>query len=201
MNQWPHNLNKIIELFSRLPGVGPKTAERLVFYLLNQEPKFCQDLAAGILNIGETVKKCNQCHNWSEKELCLICADQRRDQSVITVVAEQRDIAALEKTHAFGGVYHVLDGYLNPIEGIMPDKLNIKKLLERINSQKIKEIVLALNPTIEGETTALYLTKILKKNYPEIKLTKLARGLPQGGDLEYADEITLINAFRGRIDV
>ncbi|HPI67185.1 MAG TPA: recombination mediator RecR [bacterium] len=198
MNQWPNNLNKIIELFSRLPGIGPKTAERLVFYLLNQEPIFSQNLAAAILNAGEAIKKCHQCHNWSEKELCLICADKNRDQSVITVVAEQQDVVALEKTHAFGGVYHILEGYLNPIEGIMPEKLNIKKLFERINSQKIKEIILALNPTIEGETTALYLTKILKKSYPNIKITRLARGLPQGGDLEYADEITLTNAFKGR---
>lgn len=197
MNHWPDNLKKLVNLFSRLPGLGQKTAERLVFYLLEQAPQFNQELGSTIAEINNVIKKCSRCGNWTEQNLCSICRNKERQQHIIAVVAETQDIAALEKAGEFLGVYHVLGNYLNPIEGVNPEQLHIKKLLERINEQKVQEIILALNPTIEGETTALYLTKILKK-YINIKITRLARGLPQGSDLEYADEITLANAFKGR---
>lgn len=151
------------------------------------------------MRIKDNVKNCALCGSLTEQNLCSICNDSRRDHLAICVVAELSDIQSLEKSREFNGVYHVLNGYLSPTEGINPENLRIKELLERINNNRIKEIILALNPTIEGETTVLYLTKLLKRY--NIKITKLARGLPQGSDLEYADEVTLANAMKGRTQV
>ncbi len=242
-------LQSLITHFSRLPGIGPKTAERLVFYLLKQDKKTLTDFGQALLDIKDKIRKCANCGQITEHlsavvprynqgteagNLCSICADSKRDHSIICVVSESTDITPLEKSGEFSAVYHVLDGVLNPTEGITPDKLNIQKLEERIDSrdrsrpvptptsmpdknvtptfrsdnsrvtptfrsESVKEVILALNPTIEGETTNLYLTKVLKKY--NIKITKLARGLPQGADLEYADEITLANAFKGRTTI
>lgn len=205
---FPSSIQKLMEHFSHLPGIGPKTAERLVFYLLKQDKENLTGFGHTILHVRDNVQICEQCGNISEHKLCLICSDKSRDHSLICVVSEIADILSLEKSKEFNGVYHILNGTLNPTEGITPDKLNIKKLEDRIKNphpyeggdkRGVKEIILALNPTIEGETTSMYLTKLLKKY--NIKITKLARGLPQGSDLEYADEVTLANAFKGRLTI
>jgi recombination protein RecR len=209
------NIQKLIAHFAALPGIGQKTAERLVFHLLKIDKNILADFGQALTQLQNNIRHCALCGQFSETEWCAICADKRRDHAIICVVAEQNEISALEKSGQFSGVYHILHGILNPIEGIVPEKLNIKSLLERIvtpcfssdqsglkagvtNKINVKEIILALNPTIEGETTSLYLTKLIKKTAPLIKITRLGRGLPQGGDLEYADEITLANAFKGR---
>lgn len=191
-------IQNLISHFSSLPGIGPKTAERLVFYLLKQPKDELTNFGHSILKARDELSVCKNCGQISENSLCNICADKNRDQLIICVVAEMQDILPLEKSQSFNGVYHVLNGYLNPLDGITADKLNIKSLEEKIkkSSPKIKEIILALNPTIEGESTSLYLINLFK-NY-NIPITKLARGLPQGADLEYADEITLSNALKGR---
>jgi len=195
----PSHLEQLIAHFSSLPGLGQKTAERLVFYLLKQDKTVLKNFSEALSKAAETIGRCQVCGQLSEQKLCPLCANPRRDHSIICVVADEMDITSLEKAGEFKGLYHVLGNVLSPTEGITPDRLNIKNLILRISSvPEIKEIILALNPTIEGETTCLYLTKLIKNSAPQIKITKLARGLPQGGDLEYADEITLSNAFRGR---
>jgi recombination protein RecR len=193
-----NHIQNLIAHFSSLPGIGQKTAERLVFYLLKQDRAILSDFAESLMQAKNNIRDCAKCGQFTETEFCAICSDAKRDQNLICVVAENSDIAPLEKAGQFNGVYHILNGLLNPIEAITPDKLNIKKLEERIKINSLREIILAINPTIEGETTCLYLTKLIKKLAPQIKVTKLARGLPQGGDLEYADEITLSNALRDR---
>ncbi len=213
----PTSIENLIQHFSSLPNIGQKTAERLVFYLLKKDKKTLSDFANTLLHIKDNIKNCSQCGQISENDLCSICSNSQRDHTIICVVAESSDVVPLEKSKEFNGVYHILNGVLNSIEGVTPDKLNIKNLENRINpptpslpvgktglrrasQNNIKEIILALNPTIEGETTNLYLTKLFKK-FPHIKISKLARGLPQGADLEYADEITLANAFKGRTEI
>ncbi|HPA25935.1 MAG TPA: recombination mediator RecR [bacterium] len=195
----PPTIKNLINHFSALPGIGNKTAERLVFYLLKQNKIFLTDFGNNILHIKDQIKNCTLCGQFSEQNLCSICANQKRNHGLICVVAEAADIEALERPREFNGVYHVLNGTLNIMEGVGIEKLRITELIQRIKQNNIQEIILALNPTIEGETTSLYLTKLLK-NY-NLKITKLARGLPQGGDLEYADEITLSNAIKGRITI
>lgn len=195
----PSHLEQLITHFSSLPGLGQKTAERLVFYLLKQDKTILKNFSEALSKAAETIGHCSLCGQLSEQKLCPICANHHRDHSVVCVVAEELDITSLEKAGEFKGLYHVLGGVLSPTEGVTPDKLNTKNLLLRLAAApNTREIILALNPTIEGETTCLYLTKLIKNSAPQIKITKLARGLPQGGDLEYADEITLANAFRGR---
>jgi recombination protein RecR len=197
--QLPSHLEQLIAHFSSLPGLGQKTAERLVFYLLKQDRAVLKNFAESMLGILDRVGHCSVCGQLSEEKLCPLCGNQHRDHGVICVVADEMDITSLEKAGEFKGLYHVLGGVLSPTEGITPERLNVKNLILRLSSTPTtKEIILALNPTIEGETTCLYLTKLIKNSAPQIKITKLARGLPQGGDLEYADEITLSNAFRGR---
>ncbi len=196
---FPTSINNLIQHFNNLPGIGQKTAERLVFYLLKKDKNTLADFANTLSHIKDNIKNCNQCGQITESDLCSICSDNKREKTIICVIAESSDIGPLEKAQQFNGTYHVLHGILNPTEGITPDRLNISKLEERIKNNGIKEIILALNPTIEGETTNLYLTKLLKKY--DIQITQLARGLPQGGDLEYADEVTLANAFKGRIKI
>lgn len=195
----PPTIKNLIKNLSALPGIGNKTAERLVFYLLKQNENFLTDFGNNLLHLKEHIKNCTLCGQFSEQNLCSICADYKRNHLLICVVAEAIDIEALERPREFNGVYHVLNGTLNIMEGVGIEKLRIKELIQRVKENNIQEIILALNPTIEGETTMLYLTKVLK-NY-NIKISKLARGLPQGGDLEYADEITLGNALKGRITI
>lgn len=190
-------IQNLINRLSRLPSIGPKTAERLVFYLLKRPPEELDQLATAIINAKNAVKVCPSCFNFSESIPCPICSDPRRNHSMICVVSKPQDIASLEKTGSFPGVYHVLGGNINPLENSFPEDLRINQLLMRIKNHNVREIILALNPDMEGETTSLFLINTLKQN-PEINITKLARGLPMGADVEYADEVTLENALRGR---
>jgi recombination protein RecR len=190
-------IQNLINKFSRLPSIGPKTAERLVFYLLRQPPEDLDQLASAIIKAKQLVKVCFSCFNFSESIPCPICSDPRRDHSLICVVSKPQDIAAIEKTGSFSGVYHVLGGNINPLENLFPEDLRINQLLIKIKNHNVREIILALNPDMEGETTSLFLINNIRQN-PEIKITRLARGLPMGADVEYADEVTLENALKGR---
>lgn len=194
--EYPKNIQNLIHKLSRLPTIGPKTAERMALYLLSKNEKELDQLSEAILEIKGKIKKCEQCQNFSEKTVCLICSDQKRDASLLCIVAKPQDVIALEKTKTFHGVYHILGGTVNPIEGTRLKDLQAPHLFERLKKQKVKEIILAFNPDIEGETTILALLKELRPLH--IKLTRLARGLPMGSDIEYADEITLSDALQGR---
>lgn len=196
---YPKPIQYLIDYFSRWPTVGPKTAERYVFYLLNQDIEHLQKLAQAIVELKEKIVVCRTCLAIAESNPCPICADQKRDQSLVCVVANTRDMLSIETTGAYNGLYHILGGNLDAIKNIKPEQLNINLLLNRIKNKPIKEVILALNPTIEGETTALYLTKLLKPY--KIKITRLAKGLPMGANLEYADEITLTNALKYRNEI
>lgn len=199
MYNYPKSIQNLIDLFSRLPGIGPKTAERLIMHLLDCPDKYINDFSLALKQLKGFVSRCQICFNYSETKPCLICGNKNRDQKIICVVAKPQDVIALEKTSEFNGVYHVLGGNLNPIEGINIDNLKIDELLKRIKTDSIKEIILALNPDIDGETTSLTLIKLIKPL--GTRITRLARGLPMGSDLEYADEITLCNALKGRREV
>jgi len=194
--RYPRAIQNLINYFSRLPTVGPKTAERYVFYLLRDNPEELQKFAQAIAELKEKTIVCKICNVISDKNPCTICADKKRDNSKLCVVANSRDMLAIESINEYNGLYHILDGLLDTIKNIKPDDLFIDSLIERVKKNNFKEIILALNPTIEGETTAMYLTKILKPL--NIKTTRLAKGLPTGADLEYADEITLANAIKFR---
>lgn len=192
----PQSIKSLIDQFSQLPGIGAKTAERFVFYLLKKDPAELKKFADNLGQLKDKIKNCSICQNYSEQDPCLICNDKNRDQSIVCVVSEPTDLTAIEKTNEFKGVYHILGGVLNPLDGITPDKLRINELVERIKKNRPKEIILGLNPDIEGETTSLYLNKILKTL--DIKITRLAKGLPMGSDLEYADQATLASALNNR---
>jgi len=192
-------IQNLIDQFNKLPGIGQKTSERFVFSLLKKPQAEINQFIQALNNLKEGIKICSDCHNFSAKSLCEICADKTRDQSVICVVAESVDIIALEKVSEYHGVYHVLQGLINQIEEVGPEKLKIKELINRIKKNKVEEIILALNATMPGETTALYLARELKPL--GIKITRLARGLPMGSDIEYADEITLSSALSGRREI
>lgn len=196
MSPIPRSLENLIREFTKLPGVGPKTAERLVYFLLKQPKETLTDLADALNHVKDEVVTCNLCYRLAEQNPCPICQDKNRDKTLLCVVAESQNIAVLEKTHVFSGLYHVLGGVISPLEGVTPDQLKIKQLESRLKSNGVKEVILALNPDLEGETTSLYLAKLLKPL--NIKVTRLARGLPMGADLEYADEVTLENAILGR---
>jgi len=196
--KFPDTIEELINEFSKFPSVGPKTAERYIFYLLNQ-PKFSiEHLGKLIQKLGENINLCSRCFNFTSKEYseCEICRNPQREKKTICVVAKQQDLMLIENIHEYKGQYHVLQGIINPIEGLTPDKLSIKELLTRIKNEKIEEVILALDADINGETTILYLQKILKDL--NIKTSRLARGIPIGASLEYADEATLSNAFKGR---
>jgi recombination protein RecR len=193
----PKSLEKLINEFEKLPGIGPKTAERLSFYLLRSKKEDLDRFAKTLAELKDNITICSSCQNIAESNPCPICSDKRRDKSIICVVEEPQDALVLEKTHAFSGLYHVLGGAISPINNIGPEDLKIKELLTRVrNNKEIKEIILATNPSLEGEATAMYISKLLKPL--GLKITRIARGLPSGGDLEYADEITLSNALKGR---
>jgi recombination protein RecR len=186
----------LINEFSKLPTVGPKTAARLVFYLLNRPRNEAQALAEAILAVKDRVRLCSICFSITEEEPCAICSDERRDAKTICVVAEAKDIYALERTSAYKGRYHVLGGLISPMDGIGPAQLRVKELIDRIASERPHEIIVATNPNAEGEATALYLSRLLTPLGVEV--TRLAYGLPIGGDLDYADEVTLAKAIEGR---
>ena len=189
----------LIDELGRLPGVGPKSAQRIAFYLLKVAPEDANRLARAITEAKARVTWCRRCFNLAEGELCTFCRDDRRDPSLLCVVQEAPDIVAVERTHEFHGRYHVLQGAISPIEGIGPEQLRIKELLRRVDEEGVKEVILATNPNIEGETTAMYLAKVLKP--AGVRITRIASGLPVGGDLEYADEVTLGRALEGRREV
>jgi len=193
----PSSIERLIEEFSKLPSIGHKTAERLVFYLIKTEDSL--DLAEALLNLKKNLKQCSVCHNFSTEQTCSICSNTRREQNTICVVSQPLDVIAIEKTGLFHGTYHVLHGVISPVDGIGPDDIGVESLLNRIKNSKPKEIILATNPNIEGETTALYISKKLE-NYKG-KITKLAHGLPIGADLEYADQITLGRALDNRLSL
>jgi len=194
--KFPKSIQKLVDLFSDLPSVGPKTAERYVFYLLKQTGEKLQEFAQAIAELKEKTTVCQNCLAVTESNPCLICLNNKRKIKQICVVTNTQDMLTIEATKQYNGVYHVLGGVINTIEGIKPEQLNIKQLIGRIKNDNIEEMILALNPTVEGETTSLYLAKLLKPY--KLKITKLARGLPMGSDLQYADEITLSNAFKYR---
>jgi len=199
MFKFPASIQNLIIQFTKLPGIGPKTAERLVYFLIKQNNGQMNDLAEALKQAANTITYCSICYNLAEKNPCFICSDPNRDKSTICVIAEAHDQAAIESIGDYNGLFHVLGGTLSPIEGITPDKLKIEELLARIQKNKIKEIILALNPDLSGETTILYLTNLLKPF--KIKITRLARGLPMGADLEYSDEVTLSNALKNRNEI
>ena len=187
----------VIDEFGRLPGIGPKSAQRIAFHLLSTDRADIERLRAALLRVAEEVRFCDRCGNVSEGELCRICADTRRDATVICVVEEPKDVAAIERTREFRGTYHVLGGAISPIDGIGPDQLRLAPLLQRIAEPGVREVILATDPNLEGEATATYLIRLLA-TFPDLSVTRLASGLPVGGDLEYADEVTLGRALSGR---
>jgi len=189
-------LARLISEFNRLPGVGPKSAQRLAYYLVQRPPEESQNLAAAILDARRLIGSCSTCFNLTDQEPCAICRDPERDSQLLCVVEQPRDVVAFERTRGFRGRYHVLQGVISPVAGIGPDSLRIKELLQRIAGEGIAEVVVATNPSTEGEVTALYLARLLKPL--GVKVTRLAQGLPMGSDLEYADEITLSRALEGR---
>ncbi|MET1085662.1 MAG: recombination mediator RecR [Arthrobacter sp.] len=189
-------VQELIDELGRLPGVGPKSAQRLAFHILEADPQDMKRLVEAITTVKERVKFCTVCGNVTEQELCNICRDPRRDPAVICVVEESKDVLAVERTRSFRGRYHVLGGAINPIGGIGPEQLRIRELLTRLNDGAIQEVIIATDPNLEGEATATYLARMLKTI--GIAVTRLASGLPVGGDLEYADEVTLGRAFEGR---
>jgi recombination protein RecR len=189
------SVDNLIAQLARLPGVGQRTAQRLAFHLLKASPEEAGALADAIREVKEKIGFCERCFNLAEGPLCTICADARRDQSVICVVEDPSDVVALERTHEFRGLYHVLGGALSPIDGVDPEHLRIAELLARIDGHAVSEVLLATNPTMTGEATAAYIADRLRGR---VRLTRLASGLPVGGDLEYADEVTLGRALAGR---
>ena len=189
-------IQKLLDELERMPGVGPKSAQRIAYWLLNADRETALRLADAIIEVKDSVHFCKRCFNYAEDDLCEICASSRRDASAICVVSEPRDIAAIERTSAYSGVYHVLGGALSPMEGIGPDDLRISELMARLASEDVTEVLLATNPNVEGETTAAYLARLIKPL--GIKVTRLASGLPVGGDLEFADEVTLGRAIESR---
>jgi recombination protein RecR len=189
----------LIDELGRLPGIGPKSAQRIAFYLLQQDPADASRLADAIVRVKERVRFCQRCWNIAEQEECRVCLDARRDPSLLCIVEEPRDVVAIERTREYRGRYHVLGGAISPMDGIGPDDLHIKELLTRMDAEGVGEVIIATNPNVEGEATASYLARLLVPL--GVRVTRLASGLPVGGDLDYADEVTLSRAFVGRRDV
>ncbi len=199
MYQYANSLTRLIEHFSRLPGIGPKTAQRLAFFVLNMPDGQTEDFAAAMLAARKNITSCPLCCNLTDITPCRICTDERRDRTVICVVEEAQDVVAIERTREYKGLYHVLHGCISPMEGKGPEDIRIKELLLRLETGAVSEIIVATNPNVEGETTALYLAKLFKPL--GIKTTRIAHGLPVGGDLEYADTATLTKAMAGRREI
>lgn len=201
MTRLPSSLEKVINEFSKLPGIGPKSAQRLAFYLLKKDNIDLNNLSGAISNLKSGVTFCSNCHNMADTDPCPTCLDQNRDHSLVCVVEEPMDALAIDKTNQFKGVFHVLGGVLNPMEGIGPEALQISSLLQRMGNQNISELIIATNPSLEGETTSMHISKLVKERFPNVKISRIARGLPMGGDLEYADDLTLMRALEGRKEV
>lgn len=190
------SIERLLEELERLPGIGPKSAQRVAYYLLRTDTESAQRLADAIVEVKRTVHFCPRCFNFAEGEVCGVCADPERDTSIICVVEEPRDVVAIDRTGEFSGLYHVLHGAISPIDGIGPDQLRLRELIQRLADEPVAEVLIATNPNVEGETTALYLARLIKPL--GIRVTRIASGLPVGGDLEYADEVTLGRALQAR---
>lgn len=192
-------IQDLVDELGRLPSIGPKSAQRIAFFLLKIAKEDAVRLAQAIVAVKERIRLCDRCFNVAEGELCVICADARRDESIVCVVEDPRDIVAVERTREYRGTYHVLGGALSPIEGVGPDQLRVKQLIARIEEGGVSEVILCTNPNLEGEATAIYLAKVLSES--GVRVTRIASGLPVGGDLEYADALTLGRALEGRRDL
>ena len=200
MSYYSPSIEKLIESFEKLPSIGHKTATRLAFHMLDATEEETTEFINAIVNAKKNLKYCSKCYNISDTDPCPICANPRRDENIICVVEDVKDVIAMEKTHEFKGVYHVLHGSISPMNGIGPEEIKIKELMNRIGkNENIKEIILATNPRVEGEATAIYISKLIKPL--GIKVTRIAHGIPVGGDLEYTDEITLMKALEGRREI
>lgn len=193
-------IEELVESFSRLPGIGKKSAGRITNFLLKADRTYVERFGAQMISLQEKVHPCPVCGNWTEKDPCPICSDNLRDQSVICVVEQPQDVSTIESFHEFNGLFHVLGGVICPVEGIGPDELNIAPLVRRAKEGGVQEIIIATNPTVDGDVTALYLQRILSQQV-SAKITRLASGLPVGGDLEYADRLTFARSFRGRTEI
>ncbi len=189
----------LIDIFARMPGVGRKSAVRMAFYVMSLSEKEAKDFANAICTVKTDVSLCEVCQSYTDTQPCHICGDARRDKQVICVVESPKDVAAMEKTHEFSGVYHVLHGVISPIDGIGPDDIKVRELLERVAREDIQEVIMATNPSVEGEATALYIAKLLAPF--GVKITRIAHGIPVGGDLEFTDEVTLARALDGRREI
>ena len=200
MSYYSPSIEKLIESFAKLPSIGNKTAARLAFHMLNASEEETQEFINSILNAKKNLKYCSKCYNISDTDPCPICGNEKRNHTSICVVEDVRDVIAMERTHEFKGVYHVLHGSISPMNGIGPEDIKIKELLNRLaGEEKIEEVIIATNPRVEGEATAMYLSKLIKPF--GIKVTRIAHGVPVGGDIEYADEITLTKALEGRREI
>ena len=196
MEKYTKSMSKLIQALKKMPGLGPKSAERIAFHILRLPHQEAKTLAYSILKVKESIKFCKICANLSEEDSCAICSNSQRDKSIICVIEQPTDIIAIEKSNAFNGLYHVLGGALSPLDGVGPENLRIRELIARIRTTKAKEVIIATDSDSEGETTALYLSRLLKKE--KINVTRIAYGLPMGSNLEYADQVTLAKALKGR---
>lgn len=199
MSEFAPSIQKLIESFEKLPSIGHKTAARLAFHILDWNEEETDNFVSSIINAKKNLRYCSKCYNITDSDPCPICSNPRRDSSIICVVEDVRDVAAMERTHEFKGVYHVLHGSISPMNGVGPDDIKIKELLSRLMSGEVKEVIIATNPRVEGEATAMYLSKLIKPL--GISVTRIAHGIPVGGDLEYTDEITLTKALEGRREI
>ena len=199
MDYYSKEISKLIQELSGLPGIGAKTAQRLAFHILNMSNEQVQDLAGAMLSAKQNVKYCKRCFTLTDEELCPICKNAARNQKQIMVVENTRDLAAYEKTGKFDGVYHVLHGAISPMLGIGPGDIKLKELMQRVQTEEVDDVIIATNSSLEGETTAMYISKLIKPT--GIKVTRIASGVPVGGDLEYIDEVTLLRALEGRTEL
>lgn len=196
--KYPQTLQNLIECFTKLPGIGEKTAERLALSTLDMDEEIINLFSKSLKDVKKKIKRCSKCNNLSEEELCEICKNKNRNKKIICVVEEPKNVILFEKLNIFDGSYHVLDGLISPIDGINPEDINIDTLIKRVKEEKVEELILALKPTIEGETTSLYISKLLEKD--KIKITKIAHGIPLGADIDYVDSLTLEMALENRLD-
>lgn len=196
MYEYPEPIERLIEAFARLPGIGPKTAQRLAFFVLRTQGDYARELSQAVGEVKEKIRLCSICGNYTDQDICGICRSRNRNREIICVVEDPKDVLALERTNEYRGLYHVLHGAISPVEGIGPEQLRIRELLKRLEGGEVKEIILATNSTIEGDTTSLYLARLIAPL--EIPVTRIAQGIPVGGDIDYADEVTLTKAFLGR---
>lgn len=199
MENYSEPIDRLINEFSKLPGVGRKTAQRLAFHIINMNEGDVKGLAKALIDVKNDIKYCDICCNISDSNICPICSNNHRDATTICVVEDPRDVAAMERTKDYNGRYHVLNGVISPLDGVGPEMLNIKELISRLGDGQVKELIMATNPTIEGEATAMYISRLVKPM--GVKVTRIAHGLPVGGDLEYADDVTISKALEGRREI